>query len=675
MQKCTVNSMTSLSKQRVVGLESIVTALLTCMIALFIFQFSIQWIPFDYIDDQSRFGLSREFFERLSPAVTLFGGLLGFLIHGGAKSSKTSLIPTVLLAAVVGSLASLHNLGFASTTNQWSSAFFGGFGSRVALLALILGALVSWGEDNKSLRFSNSLRQLIGSVSVVLLTIFYLPSSIVTSQSILHPDFSYVLNELLGPLVGHAPLGTSTPQYSSLLGWPLVALRVLPSNLIIEVSVLYVSLLFFVLLASLTAIVRGLFPSLPISCALLIPCSVLLARPNDVVSGSFIMFPSAIVRNVLPIAAFVVLFKLLVNETWRNSSLLGFMTAVATLNNLEFGLISAAAILLALLISVGYKVCQKQTFVVAFLTYITSISTISISLGSVSDVWDKYTFFSRSFGTGNNNIPMPIFGLHTLTLGITAVAALTGIIHLARMKTVVERLGINTEGSQAVFLVASGLAGLGMHLYYTGRSMVSTQLQTEFPIVIICSAGIIKYVLPGLFHSVMEHKEAITATLWRLPLFVIGFVPIASLVLLPSPTLEVSRLRGRLVESEFGSTKLSEPQIVLSDFAIFLRQATTNIHTQKVGLVAHSHGNALELFTGIKNVLPFNAMNDVTDISDESQSQVCDAIKDSGIQFLAIEKNDDSQGSFLFISSCPTVVPVPVFQSPFGALFRTSTVG
>lgn len=661
--------------QKLDGLVSIVIALLASMIALLIFQLSIQWIPFDYIDDQSRFGLSREFFERLSPAVTLFGGLLGSRIQHGAKSSMAWLIPTALLVAVIGSLASLHNLGFASTTNQWSSVFFGGFGSRVAVLTLILGTLVSLDGGNKSLAFFNSQKQLIGSVSLVVLIVFYLPSSIVTSQSILHSDFSYVLNELLGPLVGHSPLSTSTPQYSSLLGWPLIILNSLPTNLIVEASVLYVTFLFFVLLASLTAIVRGLFPALPLSCALLVPCSVLLARPNDVVSGSFIMFPSAIVRNVLPITAFVVLFRLLIRESWKNSSLLGLIAAIATLNNLEFGLISAAAILVALLIAVSYQVCQKQTVIIVFLTYAISLAIITISLGSIPSVWSKYTFFARSFGTGNNNIPMPIFGLHSLTLAITAVAGLTGFIHLTRMKRVDQHLGIDTDGGHAVFLLAAGLAGLGMHLYYTGRSMVSTQLQTEFPIVIICSAGIIKYVLPSLFRSVMEHKGGINKALWRLPLLVIGVIPVASLVLLPSPTLEISRLRGRLVESEFGSTKLSKPQIVLSDFAVFLGQATANIRTNEVGLVAHAGGNALELFSGIKNVLPFNAMNDVTDISDESQSQVCDSIRDSGIQFLAIEKNDDSQGSFLFISNCPTVIPVPVFQSPFGALFRTSTGG
>jgi hypothetical protein len=647
--------------------SALLGALTIGMVLLFVYQVSIELFVNAYDDDSTNYFLSREYFERFTPLIVLLGAALGWAIS--YRMNNQYKVPFVIVSVCLTgtALISQHYLGFAATTNQWTQNFFGGFGTKVTVTALVIAVL--WATQIISLPSQLSefdAIRLINLFAFFVITIFYFPASVVTSQSIFHSDFTYVLNELLGPVSGHPPLLESAPQYSALLGWPLKAFSWIPLSALIELSILYVSLLFFLIVTLIALILKGVFQKLPFATLILIPISILLARPSGQTSGSFIMFPSAIVRNFFPILLICLLYFSVRSNSLVLTSVLGITASVSAFNNLEFGLICALVVTLSVAVGFISKILPLR-FVASYLTsLIVGSAFLIVSLGLERDDWNRYKFFATAFGGGNNNVPMPMFGLHSLTMAIAATSVIVGIIDTFQYQKGTNSSNQRLTPSICLLSFAAGLAGCGFHLYYTGRSMVSTQLQTEFPILIICAACLVSRLdLPK------SSASSFVGRFESIPILMIALLPIGSLWLAPDPTIEVSRLRGRLPESEFGSVKLGLLQIELSDFSGFLRQSKSEFPDARIGFIADHNGNALSLIHQLENLLPFNDMNDVTEIVPTPQISVCKSIAESQVEYVAIEKHDESNASYNFIVDCPTVSHTPVLQSPFGILLRS----
>ena len=644
-------------------LERFLNAMALGLLLLLLYQFTTNTFTQSYVDDTSNYFLSREYFERFTPFISVVGVLGGWFITS-IKFVNFAVIRTAfLLCLVSAAIISRHYLGFAAISNPWTNDFFGGFGIRVLFIVVLLSVVWTLREEWKFQDLSNGMfRELFVLLSSLLIFVFYLPASIVTSQSIFHSDFTYVLNEMLGPQVDHAPLVSAVPQYSSLLGWPLRLLSQLSVPLFIEVSIIYISVLFLLILLAITKVVRGLFPQIPIACAVLVPVSILLARPPGKTSGSFIMFPSAVVRNVLPILAIWLFHICMKRRSIACSTTLGIFVAVMGLNNLEFGLISAIAITASVLYGAAFGKVPMRLAVAYFLALLVGFVILVMILGLNTYSWWSFKFFATAYGSGNNNIPMPLFGLHSLTMTISALAVTVGAYDLYSIRKS-DQFGY--PAAHSLVLLASGLAATGFHLYYTGRSMVSTQLQTELPMLIIC--GVI------LVHRLRVFKVNTSNgkhVLNKLPILIIAFLPLGALLLAPDPTIEMSRLQGRLPESEYGSFKLGFSQVDLSDFSSFIKQARSEFSESSIGIVADHNGNALSLIHGLPNLLPFNDMNDITDITTDSQSAVCDAIGASNVDYVAIEKDDNSVEAHMFVRTCTSLEKLPILESPFGVLLK-----
>jgi hypothetical protein len=647
--------------------SALLGALTIGMVLLFVYQVSIELFVNAYDDDSTNYFFSREYFERFTPLIVLLGAALGWAISN--RMNNQYKVPFVIVSVCLTgtALISQHYLGFAATTNQWTQNFFGGFGTKVTVTALVIAVL--WAMQIISLPSQLSefdAIRLINLFAFFVIMIFYLPASVVTSQSIFHSDFTYVLNELLGPVSGHPPLLESAPQYSALLGWPLKAFSWIPLSALIELSVLYVSLLFFLIVILIALILKGVFQKLPFATLIFIPISILLARPSGRTSGSFIMFPSAIVRNFFPILLICLLYFSVRRNSLVLASVLGITASLSAFNNLEFGLICTLAVTLSVAVGFISKILPLH-FVAYYLTsLIVGSAFLIVSLGLGEDDWNRYKFFATAYGGGNNNIPMPVFGLHSLTMAIAATTVIVGIVDTFRCQKHADSSIQQLTPSSCLLSLTAGLAGCGFHLYYTGRSMVSTQLQTEFPTLIICAACLI-----WRFNLTKGPSSSFIGRFESIPILMIALLPVASLWLGPDPSIEASRLRGRLPESEYGSVKLGLLQIELSDFSGFLRQSKSEFANAKIGFIADHNGNALSLIHHLENLLPFNDMNDVTDIVSTSQRDVCKTIAESQVDYVAIEKYDESIESYNFIIDCPTVSHTPVLQSPFGILLRS----
>jgi hypothetical protein len=63
-------------------------------------------------------------------------------------------------------------------------------------------------------------------------------------------------------------------------------------------------------------------------------------------------------------------------------------------------------------------------------------------------------------------------------------------------------------------------------------------------------------------------------------------------------------------------------------------------------------------------------MNDITDITTESQTAVCDSIEKSNVEYLALEKEDNSSEGQMFVRACNSLEKLPVLESPFGVLLK-----
>lgn len=122
-------------------LNRCLNAMASGFLLLFVFQIILGVFTKSYVDDTSNYFLSREYFERLTPLVSLIGVISGCSISTHTKS-QLAFFPTVFAFCFVSAaIVSRHYLGFASISNPWTNDFFGGFGVKVLSFAILLSNL------------------------------------------------------------------------------------------------------------------------------------------------------------------------------------------------------------------------------------------------------------------------------------------------------------------------------------------------------------------------------------------------------------------------------------------------------------------------------------------------------------------------------------------------------
>lgn len=579
--------------------------------------------------------------DRLVVAVALTIGVsggFGFLVFGRSRI-KTTLIglKTDLFIAIscfitfAGSTLALNEYLGVSPKQLWTKSFTSGLGASgfwatIAGIAFLITLTCSLA--NSSMRpLLNQLEILASLVLGAIIVCCFFPAAIITSNSVPFSfDWSIVVGELLGPAIDRAPLANLTPQYSSLLGWVLHLVPNLPTNMMIETTVVYVSIMFLTINVTLYFVLRLVMPFAN-RIFLIFGCSgVMLYRPDSSLVGSLTAFPSFAVRHVLPVLSFYFLLSgLFKHSRWR-VLVAGTISVGAFINNFEFGLVGVVAILLTCVVL--WILSHELRLLLALVVVVIAAGITSFYLTAGEDVLTRHSLAARSFNNGFGNIAMPIFGLHLLTLSATSAAITLGITFL---RNPIDR----RQTTRATAAVLFGIYSTMGHLYFAGRSVISTQLTTLLPFVGIALVAAITIRGSQLFKA-LQVPWSKRRFIELLPILWMIALPSAVVTGLPNPNVEWARLKGDIKGSFEGNARMDTKYFLESPM---VRQLTDMMsiygRNGQVAVLAEKNGLFHETLTSAEGLMPAPAFTQVAEFG--MTEELCNRVIDFEGKVIVIE--------------------------------------
>ena len=539
-----------------------------------------------------------------------------------------------------------------------------GFGAPVTLASLLLAPFLSKFTSNAT-PTQISIVALIGSAFIVLA---YVPLVIQPTWGLAEPIHSrYVYNEILGPTVGNFALAETVPQYTSILGLPLMALSALPSSWILPNLALIAS----VYISSLAVLAMGLlgligWKVLPprfklLGPTLTIPLAFVKSQPATTDTGSISTMLSAVPVRTLPL--FIVALYLL--KLKKTSSLwtyipFGFTLGLVLLNNFEFGLVCVVASLIV----VGWQVGTfKRILMTCGLLALSALSPIALYLGWLASSGhaihpEYWTLFTRNFWQGFDNLPMPWASAHYFILAILVAGSAVG----SRILLVESRVQTSNTHRRNAALISMffGLAGLGSFGYFVGRSVVSTQLQ-----IFLCfAAPVIAGLTTLLLIQDEKSKPRIIQALSIRSLAISLPAAVALVAILQAP--DVGFEWRRVIPDNFAQVSETKYADEISQTSSAIDAIRRNyLPKDQTFVMAVENGNMISGSVGIKNISPIDAPFEAGKLSSEIKAAFCSK--------LALQKNPILVQQFFTIESglCPGFKVIYHVDAEFDLIERT----
>lgn len=530
-------------------------------------------------------------FETVEKAVVVACLAIGLVLSqiriqiiNRSVSSLTSILASTI---VIGAVASRNEYPSIDPDMYWSSTFFGGFGTA-GVVYLLIAFLVFEYLQNLRISIRERLGPIIESLSWSILIVLFVPASIFASSGVpFKHDYSLVLSEIIGPLTGNAPLFQAVPQYSSILGWPLVILRGLPAPTLFQLSFLYISLLFVAIIFLFSVILREIHPKIRLGTSLLVASATYLYRPNGSWVGALNNFPSATVRMVLPMTGFVFLVRATKSQFLSRWLTAGLISGLAFINNFEFGSVYLVAVLSLLAVLTFSKQITALALSVMVAGTIAPIAVISLLLGNRIS---RHYAVALQFADGFGNLLMPRFGLHTLSLGLCVFAVAIG-------GRILSSRNLSSIPKEPVIALLFGVFSLLGHLYFAGRSVVSTQLQILLPPTALAVVGALSAITASSSFFRSDIMSSHQLKLSRIPLLLITVLPVLLLLGLPNPNLEIARLVNTRSDNNLGDNSYSI-KIFEGEFMTALQSSVEELGPKKVAVITGSDGRIISLLTG-----------------------------------------------------------------------------
>jgi len=578
-------------------------------------------------------------------AITV--GVLAFALRFRGRLDKTLMVAGALGFGIMAwGLETVEHQSLVNTL--WL-----GFGGKVTLTSLLMLPAAEL-----LLRRSSAIDKRYRYVAYALLSAVVLIGSssfIQTRNSLSQPDHSaYVFNEVYAAAAGHYPYTDFVPQYQTLFSYffyPLIALagaeRALNPVLVVF-SALSIGTVALGVLAGILA-TRGLNRLL--APLVILPLAFLTQGPDRVQwAGSISALHSAFpVRMLIPtlIGVLISVLPVLGAQRWRpyrHVLPLGMLIGLGCFHQIDFGL--AAAVAVGTLILVAEPAARLPRAVGCFMLAVGAGFALVPLLHWLADKpldAAKIGWFVRQFGGGFGaepiQVPGPVLVVLPLLVGSTAtcLAALRrqqralregawaelGV--LSRLQARAPASGASTELRHIYHaaLIGSyfGLFAIAAFPYYLNRSYASGQLQILLlPLgVALCASAQVIAACPEW----LERRRSAQSLILRFALC----VPVACLLLLPSPAHEWARLQGGHAETRWPSEKTSS--------IIALGQAWKKLGTyDSVGYWGND-GNYIESITGVHNVTRFNSPLDGT-MSPAALAELCVGIAEQGLQTLIL---------------------------------------
>ena len=534
-------------------------------------------------------------------------------------------------------IAAIASRDYYPSFADWSLNEFSGLGFDVAIVVIfVVIVTVYWpkstsGEDLSEINQESSLifRFLI---AIFIFVLFYLPAVLLIRSNIIWNDItSHTFNELLAPAAGNFPTADSIPQYNSLLGFPILMIsKLIGSEIAISIIPLWISTLNLGILATLTVIWLRLFPNTPKLFALLGISSIILARSSDI-SGAYTVasFPSWTVRITIPALATLLLHVALcckkIKVVYSRTLILGAVTSLAMINNIEFGLTLTFAMICTIVV---FSVCRKLPWTFFFI-FILGMSASILLLHLFYRINDKainlrfLTLIAREFGAkGFLSWPMPIFGSFVLVYAVAGLAIIFSIHRINDLpSSPLAKENLVADSALAFF---AGVWTLSSLVFYSARS-VDGNLRVIFIPALIASLTTIKLLMPFLVKDISQK----ICKLAFVPLATIMVLPIALLIKAPDPLSNWSHVITQGDSPVWSWTSIENKPLAKSYIEL------SKSETINIGIMG-TDGNAIAVVTGAKNVLLVNVLADLG-MSAEIKKQVCGHLAVAGVNLVLVE--------------------------------------
>ena len=515
-----------------------------------------------------------------------------------------------------------------------------GFGIRIAIVMLAVAAVFLFVTSIRT-RFDyertiSKVKKYADAIFLPISLILYLPSLIQPSNGIINlGDASYiVLEETVGPLVGKFPGLNFLNLYTSVLGLPLLVFDAfdLSPKLIMDFVIIYMNVLTVLVPVILVLIIRSFMRRVPLGVIVLSTLAILQVSGRwgsaSAMSESWSRIPG---RTLLPLLVFLILNSLsterYVNQWRMRTLLLGCVSMLALLNNLEFGAPAFLASFIVLcLIATGHRV--NSIFHAILGACICLVGYTMLAVISLSDIDLRYRFAifaSKGFNTAH--FKLPVISSLNLCLALLFASAGLGIKTLLRPEATTDSsIEKWKAGVTASFF---GLWGLFSFSYFASGSTGASQLIFIF-VIPVCASVLVLCRDHLRISGMPTRSNSIRNLTLSIPFVLLMSVPFAALLQAPPVKDEIKRVLGRADvpgwSSVSGRAKADVWSSTQLDFfyADELVEVVTDLGlTSNVGYFGYL-GNSVEIATGITNLTGAASLE--VAVSDGMKELVCSPI-------------------------------------------------
>ena len=561
-------------------------------------------------------------------APTLIGLLVLVLWQTGRlaiRSDNLRVSPHSTYLLEIGSAMLI--LVFIASKQPWSSvprlASYGylwdGFGEKVTVLTILIAVVyLSLGRmgqvDLTTSRNRAQYKLLNLSVGFIALVV-YVPSFIQTSHGIINIGDAtyYVIEEIVGPLVGKYPGMNFISSYTSLLGLPLIVLKPFGfgSSLTMSIVLIYANILFLLVPLLLIRIVRSFWIRVPLGVLSFGVFAVIQVSGQwgsaSAMTESWSRIPG---RTLLPLVLFYLYVKAqyMVANSKRTLAffLIGVYGAVVVLNNAEFG--GPAILALLTMIWIGHK-SERKILVGATIAggFIATVVYLSILIFAIDGASLDYRFawpHGKDFGFVANRLP--IISSTNLALGLFFVGSVLGIRELIWPKQDMELR--NPRRNAALVSTFFGLWGLLSFQFFAYISTGAYSLvfiaaiPTTTGILTLCSSRLQPF-------SGYQGGNFDPFVIKSIPYALLVGLAFASFIQAPGPVDELRRVMG---DAAGEGWSISSPTRIKSDVwsselidfinpADLLKIVDDLEINDNVGYFGYM-GNSIEIASGIPNM-------------------------------------------------------------------------
>jgi hypothetical protein len=489
-----------------------------------------------------------------------------------------------------------------------------GFGPFILLAIVLIMPFVfyiySWKDLNRATRIIFNFL----AIGVVMLVI---PASWQGGNSIIDNYHSeYLINENLSVAAGHIPYVDFIPQYGTLYSWLLA-----PFKNYFDADALVTISLYMMSIGTLFALAIGVWlvylamnkKSLALAVLLVIPLTSVAQFPGRTsYTGTIYALLSAIPTRIMPgIFVGLLLISSLLNPNKTKNKIIYMFIVPMILglnlwNSQDFSIALVISVFTLIFFSTKVNLSRiglmSINFVFGFLLYPIFLKIINQQIQ-----WNWYGLFLRNFGKSSNAVgsepfttPGPVFIIlpWVISLVFASFFVLIKSKYSGIILSEIERRAILTSSLFSLW----SLFGFA---YYLNRSYASGQMQILFLPLSIASAAFFAYLFGNGF-PVWAPKDFFKKDKWTkinlgesLGYLLIGIVitlPVASLIAMPNPQIELERLSKSHAENSWPKPTNKEA----------FKLITNELLNSKDVYYFGSSANYVELKYKLKSIMLFN---------------------------------------------------------------------